>query len=323
MFESLKSEGIVRDGMIPKFFRMRIKMNPAKTGLFTGHKESVYNLQPAGKNDCFFSAAGDGLVVRWELSRPDLGQPIARLRNSIYALFYEPAGRILYAAQNFEGLFRIEPESGKIISAKITDSAVFDLVYHRQKIFSACGDGTICVSDATDLQTLKRIKVSEKSVRSLAVLPENHWLAAGYSDNRIRIFDVENLKLLYDFEAHKLSVFCLTFSPCGRYLLSGSRDAHLKIWDTENDFALKEAIVAHMYTINHIAYSPDARFFATCSKDKSVKIWDAENFKLLKVIDKGRYAGHATSVNRLLWTGPDSLLSASDDRTISAWNLRL
>ena len=56
--------------------------------------------------------------------------------------------------------------------------------------------------------------------------------------------------------------------------------------------------------------------------DKSVKIWDAETFKLLKVIDRARHAGHGTSVNKLLWTQFDNqIISGSDDRTISVWKL--
>ena len=56
--------------------------------------------------------------------------------------------------------------------------------------------------------------------------------------------------------------------------------------------------------------------------DKSIKVWDAETFQLLKVIDKARHAGHGTSVNRLLWTNHNNLLvSASDDRSISIWDL--
>jgi WD40 repeat protein len=56
--------------------------------------------------------------------------------------------------------------------------------------------------------------------------------------------------------------------------------------------------------------------------DKSIKIWDSENLKLKKVIDKSKNASHGTSVNKLLWLEKDQvLLSASDDRTISMWNL--
>jgi WD40 repeat protein len=51
-------------------------------------------------------------------------------------------------------------------------------------------------------------------------------------------------------------------------------------------------------------------------------VWDTERLQLLKVIDKARHAGHGTSVNKLLWTSFESqLLSASDDRSISAWQI--
>ena len=58
--------------------------------------------------------------------------------------------------------------------------------------------------------------------------------------------------------------------------------------------------------------------------DKSIKVWDAESEKLLKVIDKSRHAGHGTSVNKLLWSDyNDQLISASDDRQISVWDIIL
>ena len=77
-----------------------------------------------------------------------------------------------------------------------------------------------------------------------------------------------------------------------------------------------------MYAINHIVFSPDGSKYATASMDKSIKIWDAEKHKLLKVIDKSRHAGHGTSVNKLLWTQHEHwLVSASDDRSISVWDI--
>jgi WD40 repeat protein len=105
-------------------------------------------------------------------------------------------------------------------------------------------------------------------------------------------------------------------------LLSGSRDARLKIWDVEAGYVLEKEIVAHTFAINYIDFSPNSNYFATCSMDKSVKIWDSESFKLLKVIDRARHAGHGTSVNKLLWTKYDNqIVSASDDRTISVWKI--
>jgi WD40 repeat protein len=56
--------------------------------------------------------------------------------------------------------------------------------------------------------------------------------------------------------------------------------------------------------------------------DKSIKVWNLDEMKLLKVIDKGRHAGHGTSVNKLIWTDYQTqLVSASDDKTISVWKI--
>jgi WD40 repeat protein len=142
----------------------------------------------------------------------------------------------------------------------------------------------------------------------------------GYSDHYIRIFDIDTLSMKQEWPAHGNSVFTLRYSPDGNFLFSGSRDARLKVWDVQAGYLQTAEIVAHMYAINHIEFSRDGKHFVTCSMDKSIKVWDLEELKLLKVIDKARHAGHGTSVNKLLWNH-DLLLSASDDRSISAWDI--
>jgi hypothetical protein len=149
-------------------------------------------------------------------------------------------------------------------------------------------------------------------------------LAAGYSDHHIRIFQLEDFKPVCTFEGHQKSVFSLTYSPDSELLISGGRDARLNFWSTRKVYEKKEEIVAHMYAINHLAFSPNDNFFVSCSMDKSIKVWDLSKFKLLKVIDQSRYGGHGNSINRLWWDlASNNLLSASDDRTVSAWKLEI
>lgn len=293
-----------------------------------GHKDCVYTLEKSAEEGIFFSGAGDGLVIRWNLNDPERGTLVAKVSASIYALHYAQIYNHLIVGQNYEGVHIIDIKAKKEIgSVKVTGAAIFDIQTFEDKILIASGEGTVTILHYQSLKILKQIRASSKSARSITINPDTHEFAVGYSDNTIKVFNLETYQLIKVIDAHQSSVFTVRYSPDHKFLLSGSRDAHLKIWSVEDDYALKTSIVAHMYAINHIDFRYDAKYFVTCSMDKSIKVWDAQRFNLLKVIDKARYAGHGTSVNRILWTNfkdqiaNTPLISASDDRTISVWQI--
>jgi WD40 repeat protein len=294
-----------------------------KLHTFTGHRDSVYTLQPSDNDAVFFSAGGDGMVVQWNLATSDDGEVVARLPNSIYALhFHQPSG-FLIAGQNYEGIHLLDwKHKREMGSLKLNKASIFDIQSVESRLFIGTGDGTLFVLDLDTLTVIDRIKVSDKNVRTLTVNEKTNEIAVGSSDHHIRVFELSTMLLKHDLHAHTNSVFTVRYMPGRNFLLSGSRDARLKAWDMKAGYALAGEVVAHLYAINHLDFSPDLKHFVTCSLDKSIKVWDATGMRLLKVIDKGRYAGHGTSVNRVLWTTHNNcLLSASDDRTISVWDI--
>jgi WD40 repeat protein len=294
-----------------------------KMETLTGHLDSVYALVQGDRPEEVFSAGTDGFVAKWSLEDTEKGELIVRMPSSVYTLCFVKEKKHLAIGQNYKGVHLIDLKDNKeIASTAITQSAIFAMVCFKELLLVGCGDGRLSILNVNDLSTVKHLQLSDKSIRCFALYPEANHLAIGYSDNCIRILDLATLQVQYEINAHTNSVFSLTYSPDYQYLLSGSRDAHLKIWRVKDAYALHIDIVAHLFTINDICYSPDRLFFATCSKDKSIKLWRAEDFKLLKVIDRARHAGHGTSVNRLLWSSHhDRLLSCSDDKTISVWEL--
>lgn len=295
----------------------------SKVSTFSGHRDCVYTLEGYKTPSVFFSGAGDGMIVKWNLKDGDKGVLIAKMDTSVYALHYCLPYDCLVVGQNYEGIHVIDVESKvEKASLKLTDVAIFAIQSYKDLIFVGTKDGDVVVVKLQNLSVVTRLQFSSKSARSMAINVERKELAVGYSDKAIRIFDLESLALKHTISAHTNSVFTVCYSPDYRYLLSGGRDAHLRIWDVNNEYVEIQSIVAHMYAINSIVYSPDGQLFATCSMDKSVKVWDAEQFRLLKVIDKARHAGHGTSVNKLLWSAHENLLvSASDDRSISIWDI--
>lgn len=293
-----------------------------KRATLRGHTDAVFVLERSPEASHCFSAGGDGMIVDWDLNEAANGKMLAKVDASVYALRYEPRRNWLLVGQNFEGVHAIDLSTREVVmSSKLTTSAIFDIQVFGERAYIACGDGELIVLELEKFTTLARLRASTESARCIAIHPEGDQWAVGFSDHHIRVLGIDDNKLQAEWKAHENSVFTLVYTPDGGRLLSGSRDAHLKSWRTDSN-QLDQSVAAHMYALNHLTFSPDGRHLATASMDKSVKVWRTSDLKLLKVLDKARHAGHGTSVNRVLWDVASGwLVSASDDRTLSLWDI--
>jgi WD40 repeat protein len=299
-----------------------IQVNKLHT--FLGHKDAVYTLEPTDDQSVFFSGAGDGMVVRWDFDEPDEGNLVANLPNSVYALQYIKEKHQLIIGQNFQGIHVIDLlKNEEVGSLSLPKSEIFDLKHVDNRLLASTAAGSVFVIDLEQLQVIEQLNHSDKSARCISINAQSEEFAVGYSDHMVRIFDINTYRLKHELAGHTNSVFTVAYHPQHQLLLSGGRDAHMKVWNISDNYALQESVVAHLYAINHIEFSPNGQLFVTCSMDKSIKVWDAQKLKLLKVIDKARYAGHGTSVNKLFWSSYNQqLASCSDDRTITIWDLK-
>jgi WD repeat-containing protein 61 len=303
-------------------FMLKIQVNKLHT--LTGHNDCIYGIVEGPDPRFFYTASGDGMVIEWDLDKPKDGKLIAKVSHSVYALEVDKERNLLFIGHNFEGIHVIDLEkSEEIWSLKMTDQSIFDIKVVGNELYVGTGDGIISIIDIEQKAIKKHIKIGKKSVRVFAVDPTKRQLAAGLSDHSIKIFNLSDHTPIHNLEAHNNSVFALGYSPSKAILISGGRDAHLNIWETKN-YSLQESIVAHMFAINYLSFREDGNYFVTCSMDKSLKVWDSNNFKLLKVIDKARHAGHATSINKVLWSSYNQqIISVSDDRNVSIWHVEI
>ncbi|MDF5691204.1 WD40 repeat domain-containing protein [Aquirufa aurantiipilula] len=290
---------------------------------FSGHRGPIYSLASGEQAHEFYSAGSDGWVVQWNLQKPDLGKVVAQISGSVYAMKYDEMG-VLWVGQNFEGIHGIQlSNQERIFSIGLGANSIFDILFNQNQVWVAHQDGLITVVDADSKQIIKHIKSSDKSVRTLRLLPQNR-IAAAYSDGYIRIFN-SKFELENAWKAHDGSVFGLQYWEKDGVLISVGKDARIKKWDITKivvPFEAASEVIAHMYAIHDLSFHPQLPLFASASMDKTIKIWDAENLTLLKVIDAARYGGHKNSVNKLIWTPfEDQLVSASDDKNISVWKI--
>ncbi|MEN9958777.1 MAG: hypothetical protein RLZZ474_1021 [Bacteroidota bacterium] len=285
---------------------------------FAGHRGAVYALCQGQESHVFYSAGSDGWVVQWNLHKPDLGQVVAQISGSIYAMVYDAKTGILWVGQNFEGVHGIlVADQTRVFSIQLPQLAIYSLAIMDGHVWVGHQDGLITVIDQQAQAIKKRIKSGETNIRCFCPLP-NAEMAIGSSDGYIRIFKAD-FSLHKAWLAHTNSVFSIIYHSEG--LFSVGRDAHIRKWNLTGE-ALLEGVPAHIYSINTVVVSPDGQYLATGSMDKTIKIWDTTSLKLLKVLDFARYGGHKNSINRLIWsTYQDFLVSGSDDKNISVWKI--
>lgn len=301
---------------------------PTATRIATlsGHRDAVYALAGRPGSDQIFSGSADGMVVAWNAAQPEAdGELLARVENSVYALHELPGRGLLLLGHNFQGVQAIDLQSKTLAYATaLPPVAIFEMVYSesRQRLYCALGDGTLAVLRGPDFRVENLLRLSQQSLRCLALHEGRGELAVGASDWKTYILDLDSLAIKATLTEATNSVFTLAYSPDGQHLLAAGRDAHLRRYHATDGYPLADSVVAHMYTINHLAFSGDGRYLASCSLDKSIKLWDPASLALLRVLDKSRAAGHGTSVNKLVWPGAQQrLVSCSDDRSLAVWQV--
>ena len=297
-----------------------------RVGTLAGHRDAVYALAGRAGSDQVFSGSADGMVVAWNSAEPAAdGELLAQVENSVYALRELPERGLLLLGHNFQGVQALDLQTKALAFATaLPPVAIFDLVYSksRQRLYCALGDGTLAVLRGRDFKLEQLLRLSQKSLRCLALHEGRAELAVGASDWHTYVLDLDSLAVKTTLTEATNSVFTLAYSPAGDYLLAAGRDAHLRRYQAAEGYPLLDSVVAHMYAINHLAFSADGRYLASCSLDKSIKLWDPTSLALLRVLDRARAAGHGTSVNKLVWPGAQQrLVSCSDDRSLAVWQV--
>jgi WD40 repeat protein len=290
--------------------------------VFTGHRGSVYSIAGPAQQNSFITAGGDGIIALWQINGTDEGLPLANVGKVIYSVAIDSEGTRVFAGQSDGGIHVIDTDQKKELRLlQLHEGPVFNIKVFKEQdlLISLGGDGTMVVTRLSNLEPLKKLKLSEGKLRDIDV--RDDIAAVGTGEGSVKIIKVPEWKVIHEFGDHQpgFSVNAITFSPDGRKLFTGSRDAHLNIHDVKEGFKLDRSIPAHNYAIYSILFHPDGSMMATCSRDKTIKLWDPETMDVLLRIDKEQHGGHLNSVNTLYWHPNGTLVSAGDDRAIMLW----
>lgn len=298
-------------------------MNVKQIAKLTGHKGSIYTIVQGNEPHKILSGAGDGWVIEWDLTNPEIARVVAKVETNIFSMAYLKEKNWLAVGNMFGGLHWVDlNQKIDLKNVAFHEKGIFDILEVDDHIYTVGGDGKLAKWNIEKQQVVESIQLTNSSLRSIDYDDFGKRFVIGASDNSVYFLD-NKLNIKHQINAaHDNSVFTTRFIENGTKLLSGSRDAHLKVWDLNNNFENISSQPAHLFTINNIAFHPTAPFLATASRDKTIKIWDLNRYKLLKVIDVIKFGGHINSVNKLLWSTYNNwLISVSDDRTVIVWQI--
>lgn len=306
-----------------KYFSVKVN----KINILKGHQSGIYGLIKDGQNDdAFYSASGDGKIVKWQPFLTDVGELVATTPSPAYAIEIYPDKNLLFAGTHKGQLHVVDLSIKKELRCiDLHENGIFEINFIREKnlLVTGGGDGCIILMEADGLEVISKFSFGNFKIRATCYDRKTENLLVGCGDGSIALVDLKTFKPVNKFESHQkdFSVNAITISPDGNYLLSGSRDAHLNVYDVKNNFKQVASIPAHNYAIYKITFSPDGKYFATASRDKTAKIWNAEKMEVMVRLDKEKYDGHINSVNTLLWLNNNMFITAGDDRAIIVWEI--
>jgi len=291
-----------------------------KNNIYLGHKSAVYGLAYDGFNH-YFSADGDGNLVRWKAGEYDLGIAIAKNPVAILCLLYNK-DKIYFG--DLEGNFYIleQAKDSPLRKFLAHPKGVFDIKAIDGSIFTCGANGSVTKWDESSGFPVWSLKLSKKNLRQIEHIPDSESIAVASSDGNIYIVSIKgDMRVTRTIKGHRSSVFSLAYNPGAKLLYTGGMDAYLKAWNP--DGLLVWEFAAHYYTLNDLFYDAHTDTVVSAGRDHRIRLWTGGKGEHIQTLETTyTYIGHSRSVNRLFnINGINKFLSTGDDAKIIEWNI--
>ena len=131
-----------------------------------------------------------------------------------------------------------------------------------------------------DLNPLTNELADEARLRSVAISPNDLYIAVGAKDGTLRILSSVDFSILKTMKDRQKWIQDLKFSPNNQLLAVGSHDNYIDVYMVP-DFKRKYALRKHSSFITHIDWSVDSNFLQTNCGRYELLYWDMTQGKQL------------------------------------------
>ena len=218
----------------------------------------------------------------------DVWKPIPEVLQPVLAVAVTGDGQ--YAACGRANQISIYHLPSKQLVARLTDPQLIEGglyqqpgVAHRDLVNSLAfnPDGTLLASGdyrqvklwrrPRDVQKLTLGGTLGRSLQTLAVSPDGHWLAVARDDNEIKLFRLPEAKDAKVLMGHEKRITVLAFSPDGTKLASGAEDKSVRVWDVRDGELFARG--SSPGEVRALAWVIDGTRIATSGPDSTIQLW--------------------------------------------------
>ncbi|KAI8974749.1 WD domain protein [Pilobolus umbonatus] len=259
-----------------------------------------------------------------------LAAPVIQLtghQGDIYSCEFDPTGEHI-ASAGYDRQIYLWNVYGDIKNyglIKGHSNAIMELHWSKDssQIYSCSADKSICISDVTTGDRVRRWRGHTGIVNSCHVGRHQDLVVSGSDDCTIKVWDPRDKHAVYSIDTD-YQVTSVSFNGQGDQIFSGGLDNEVRVWDMrkqEQVYTMK----GHMDTIAGMKLSPDGSYLLTNAMDNTVRLWDVKPFapteRCLKVFE-GAPHGFEKNLIRPCWSTDGSQIACgSADRTVVIWQV--
>uniref|UniRef100_A0A7C4KGP7 WD40 repeat domain-containing protein n=1 Tax=Anaerolinea thermolimosa TaxID=229919 RepID=A0A7C4KGP7_9CHLR len=229
--------------------------------------------------------------------------------------------------------------------------------FEKESFLTLTSLATACVDLPLGIREVMRGKVSEESIESMAIDPQEKHLAIGSDKQSIAIWSIPDGEPKFTIKGPASITRSLLFSLDGDLLMAANGDQQIRIYRLKDGQMLK-ALAGHKGLIKQLALTPDNRVLLSAGFDGTIRFWrfpigtefnriqsPVHELFSISVMGKRKWvASGGASEEVLLWSLPeghlvrsipvsnqgtlhlattttsDLLAVAGRDRSLSIWN---
>ena len=164
----------------------------------------------------------------------------------------------------------MEPALEHLRQATSLNPELTEAHYEQSRVASLLSRGALQVWEGGSGVKLYSHMAHQASVTSVALSPNNLWLASDSRDNTVKLWEADTGQELQVLRGHKGEVSAVAFSPDGELLAAGCLGQVVIVWKRATGAVVKRLRYENI-SYNSVAFSPRGEWLALGSRD--LQLW--------------------------------------------------